>query len=325
MSDENRRTGFPACPDTPEEDGQARKPVPRAGEEDGQALAPVLRAGASLLFGVSGVPASSPKPSSEAGIIRCRELGLDCMEMAMVQKVTITPPTAARVRAAAEREGITLSIHAPYYINLNSRDPQKLADSQGRILAAARAGAWLGARNIVLHIAFYHDNTPRDCTDIVINNLTPVVETLRAEGSPVILRPETMGRTSQWGDLDEVLEVCAALPPLQPCLDFAHLHARAGRLNTYAEFIDILDRVERALGRPALDDLHVHISGIAYGPKGEQHHLTFADADFNYRDCLLALRDRACRGLIIGESPAREQDVLFLQAVWDEIQEVVCK
>lgn len=237
----------------------------------------------------------------------------------MVQKVTITPPTAARVRAVAEREEIVLSIHAPYYINLNSRDPQKLADSQGRILAAARAGTWLGARNIVLHVAFYHDNTPDDCTQIVYTHLKPVVETLRAEGAPVILRPETMGRLSQWGDLDEVLAVCAALPPLQPCLDFAHLHARMGQLNTYAEFIAILDRVERRLGRAALDDLHVHLSGIAYGPKGEQHHLAFADADFNYRDCLRALRDRACRGLIIGESPARERDVLFLKSVWHEI------
>lgn len=269
-----------------------------------------------LLFGVSGVPESSPKPSSEAGIVRCRELGLDALEMAMVQKVTMGAATAAKVRATAEREGIALSIHAPYYINLNSRDPQKLLDSQQRILAAARVGDLCGARNIVLHLGFYHDNTPAETTAILERHLTPVVEALDAEGSQVVLRPETMGRVSQWGDLDEILDLCAALPRCLPCVDFAHLHARHGRDNTYDEFLAILDTMAARLGRRALDDMHIHVSGIAYGKNGEQHHLTFADADFAYRDCLRALRDRHCKGLLIGESPARERDVLLLQRVW---------
>lgn len=238
----------------------------------------------------------------------------------MVQKVTMGPETAARVRALAERETVALSIHAPYYINLNSRDPQKIIDSQQRILAAARVGDWCGARNIVLHLGFYHDNSPAETTDILYHNLKPVVETLQAEGSTAILRPETMGRHSQWGDLDETLDLCVALPPCLPCIDFAHLYARAcGGRNTYAEFCDILDRVEARLGRQALDDCHIHISGIACGPKGETHHLTFAESEFNYQDCLRALRDRGCQGLVIGESPAREWDVLFLRCVWDQI------
>ncbi len=273
-----------------------------------------------LLFGVSGVPVSSAKPSTEAGIVRCRELGLDALEMAMVQKVTMGAATAARVRATAEREDIVLSVHAPYYINLNSRDSQKLADSQRRILAAARVGDLCGARNIVLHLGFYHDNTPAETTAILERHLTPVMETLAAEGSQAVLRPETMGRVSQWGDLAEALDLCAALPRCLPCIDFAHLHARHGRDNTYAEFLAILDAIEGRLGRPALDDMHIHMSGIAYGEKGEQHHLAFADADFAYRDCLRALRDRKCKGLVIGESPAREQDVQVLQQVWRELE-----
>ena len=274
-----------------------------------------------LRFGTSGVPDSSPKPSSEAGIRRSRELGLDCMEMAMVQKVTIGPATAAKVRAAAEREDVALSIHAPYYINLNSQDAQKLADSQARILAAARAGDLCGARNIVLHLGFYHANTPAETTDILYRHLKPLVEQLQAEGSRAVLRPEVMGRVSQWGDLDEVLDLCAALPGLLPCLDVANLYARhQGAYNTYAEFLEVLDRMAARLGRVALDDLHLHISGIAYGPRGERHHLTFEEGDFNYRDCLRALRDRQCRGLVIGESPARERDVLLLKETWEALE-----
>lgn len=273
-----------------------------------------------LLFGTSGVPESSPKHTSEAGILQSRALGLDCMEMAMVQKVTMGPATAAKVKAIAERERVALSIHAPYYINLNSQDPQKLIDSQGRILAAARAGDLCGARNIVVHMGFYHTNTSAETTEIIYRNLKPVVEQLQAEGSPSIVRPETMGRLSQWGDLDEVLDLCAALPGVLPCLDFAHLYARhQGGYNTYTEFLAVLDRLAVRLGRAALNDMHIHVSGIEYGQRGEVRHLTFAESAFNYRDCVRALRDRDCKGLVIGESPDRERDAIFLQGLWKEL------
>jgi len=270
-----------------------------------------------LLFGPAGVPRSSPKPSSEAGVQRVAELGLGCMEMAFVHRVSMGEETAANVREAAERAGVALSIHAPYYINLNSREPDKVQGARQRILAAARVGHWTGARDIALHLAFYHDDPPAQVYARVRDHLRELTAIIQAEGWSVTLRPEVMGKPTQFGALDEVLDLSAELDGVAPCLDFAHLHAReVGAFNTYDEFVRVLRQVEERLGRVALDNLHVHVSGIQYGDKGEREHLPFAEADFNYRDFVRALVDLDCKGLVVCESPIQEDDALILQEVY---------
>ncbi|HOB22894.1 MAG TPA: hypothetical protein PKI30_08590, partial [Bacillota bacterium] len=104
-----------------------------------------------------------------------------------------------------------------------------------------------------------------------------------------ILRPELMGKPTQFGSLEELLRLSQELPVL-PCLDFSHFHARTGEFNTFEEFASILEQLEQALGEEALKNLHLHISGIDYGPKGERKHLVFADADFNYQELMNVLK-----------------------------------
>ena len=98
--------------------------------------------------------------------------------------------------------------------------------------------------------------------------------------------------------------------------DFAHLHARTGTKNSYREFMAILDKVEAKLGRQALDNMHMHVSGIGYGKSGETKHLTFEEADFQYQELLQALRDRDVQGTMICESPTLEEDALLLQQTY---------
>ena len=100
---------------------------------------------------------------------------------------------------------------------------------------------------------------------------------------------------------------------MAPCVDFAHWHARTGASNSYAEFVSMLETVEKRLGRPALDDMHIHVSGINYGAKGELNHLDMPDSDFNYREFLRALKDYKVKGLLICESPNLEGDAQLLQ------------
>jgi deoxyribonuclease-4 len=248
------------------------------------------------------------------------ELGLGCMEMAFVRRVSMGEKTAARVRQVAEETGVALSIHAPYYINLNSREPDKVEGARQRILAAAQVGHWTGARDIALHLAFYHDDPPAEVYARVRDQLRELTAIIRDKGWSTVLRPEVMGKPSQFGTLDEVLDLSAELDGVQPCLDFAHLHAReVGAFNTYDEFVWVLRRVEERLGRAALEDLHIHVSGIQYGDKGEREHLAFADADFNYRDLIRALVDLDCKGLVVCESPIQEDDALILQQVYQEL------
>jgi deoxyribonuclease-4 len=271
-----------------------------------------------LLFGPSGVPHSAAKPTSEAGIRQVKKLQLGAMEMAFVHSVSIGEESARKLSAVARTEGVALSIHAPYYINLNSREPDKVAASKERILKAARAGSWAGARNIALHLAFYHGDPPADVYGRVRDGLVECLARLSAEGiCDVILRPEVMGGQAEFGTLDEVLDLSVELEGVLPCVDFAHLHARsAGGYNTYVEFAQVLRRIEERLGRRGLDDAHIHVSGIAYGPKGERNHLVLQESDFNYSALLQALIDFEVKGLVICESPNQEDDALLLQQTY---------
>jgi len=103
-----------------------------------------------------------------------------------------------------------------------------------------------------------------------------------------------------------------------PCIDFAHLHARTGNQNSYDEFMDILDTVEKALGQHGLENLHAHMSGIAFGPRGEKNHLPLNEADLRYRELLQALVDRGVRGVIAVEAPEpfHVADALTIQATY---------
>ncbi len=275
----------------------------------------------TLLFGTAGIPRSTPKSSSEAGVKRIRALGLDCMELAFVRRVSMGEKTAQKVRGAAQEQKVRLSVHAPYYINLNSAEADKVEASRERILKAARVGWLCGAQSIVFHPAFYHDDPAELVYDRVRGHLAELVAELRAENNGAILRPETTGKRSQFGTLEELVELSREVEGVAPCVDFAHLHARTGAENSYQEFAASLSLIEKRLGRAALEDMHIHISGIKYSPAGEREHLDLAEADLRYQELLKALKDFEARGLVICESPNLEGDALLLQRAYRQLEE----
>ena len=127
------------------------------------------------------------------------------------------------------------------------------------------------------------------------------MDELRQAGNPVTLRPETMGKSAMLGSLEDTLEMSKAIPGVEPCLDFAHLHARPGdgSMNTYDEWSLLLKAYQKALGKKALKRLHIHLSGIEYGPKGEKNHLELAESDLKLDALFQALRDFGCAGRIL--------------------------
>jgi len=274
-----------------------------------------------LLFGPAGVPLSAKARSTEAGIERVAELGLGCMELEFVQGVKMGKETALAVGETAKRLGIALSAHGPYFINLNAVELDKVRASQERILQTARIAALCGARTIVFHAAFYLNDPPERVYQQVKSQLQWVTKQLRAEGNRVWVRPEVTGKGTQFGTLDEVLRLSAEIEGVAPCIDFAHWHARTGEYNSYDGFASVLKRVEEILGRQALEDMHIHVSGIAYTKSGESRHLNLQNSDFNYKEFVRALCDFGVRGLVISESPNLEEDALLLQ----ETYRSVCK
>ena len=269
-----------------------------------------------LLFGTAGVPFSAENDSTLAGIERIKALGLDCQEIEFVQGVKMGLDMARAVKAKAEALGVRLSVHAPYHINLNSEDPGKRLASKERLLKTARIGDACGATSAVFHAAFYGKDTAERTYEAVRGELKTLLSILRNERLKIALRVETMGKRSQFGSLDEVLSLCRDLDGLQPCLDFSHLHAREGKINSYGEFERVLAKVARKLGPRALKNVHIHIAGIHYGDKGEIKHLNLEETDFRYDECLQALRDMEVEGMIVCESPNLEGDAVMLKKLY---------
>jgi deoxyribonuclease-4 len=270
-----------------------------------------------LLFGTGGVPVSAKSRSTEAGIERIAELGLGCMEVEFVQGVKMSPQAAVSVGELAAKKKVVLTAHGPYFINLNAIEPQKVHMSKERILQTARIAALFGAKSITFHAAFYLKSTSVETYAVVKRHLQEVVNILRKEGNKVTISPEVTGKPSQFGTLEELLQLSSEIEGVLPCVDFSHWHARMAKANSYQEFSDILDQIERKLGRRALDNMHIHLSGIAYGKKGEIKHLMLPDSDFHYAELLKALKERKAKGVVICESvPYLENDALLLQQTY---------
>ena len=270
-----------------------------------------------LLFGTGGVPFSAESRSTEAGIERIAELDLGCMEVEFVRGVKMSPELAVSVGKLAAKKKIVLTAHGPYYVNLNAVERQKVHMSKERILQTARIAALFGATSITFHAAFYLRNTPAETYAVVKKHLQEVMNTLWKEGNKVTISPEVTGKPSQFGTLEELLQLSSEIEGVLPCIDFSHWHARTGRTNSYRELSDILDQIERRLGRRGLDNMHIHLSGIAYGRKGEIKHLMLRDSDLHYTELLTALKERRAKGVVICESvPYLEQDAVLLQETY---------
>lgn len=273
-----------------------------------------------LLFGTAGVPISTQERSTEAGVKRVRELQLDAMEVEFVQGVRMGEEKAQKVAKVALEEKVALSCHGPYWINFNSQDPEKVVASRDRLIHSARISKILGVQSVVFHPAFYHNDDPQVVLERTARELLKVREILDAEGNEVILRPETTGKPSQLGTLQETLTLAQVVPGVLPCIDISHLHARSnGRINTYDEFCQVLEVSAETLGDRWVKNVHFHVSGIDYGVKGEKKHLVLEESDLRYKELMRAFHSFGVEGLVICESPNLEVDALILKNTYRDI------
>ena len=275
-----------------------------------------------LLFGTGGTPHTALPRDHPGAVRRLRELGLGVYEMEFVHGVRIRPETCEEVDRLRRETGIQVTAHGPYYINLFSLEEEKLAASRTRVLDTARALARCGGDGACFHAGFYQGRERDEVYAHMKRELSALADALRAEGCNVRIDPETTGKESQFGSLDELTRLAreAGRGNLGITVDFSHIHARSnGGFNTYEEFGRILETIRDRNGKAALQNMHIHLSGIAYGEKGEKHHLDVDESDMNYRDLLRALIDMGCEGRVVCESPGLEFDALILQRAYREL------
>ena len=273
-----------------------------------------------LLFGTAGIPLSANPRTTSDGIKYVKRLGLGAMELEFVRSINISKDKAPEIKKAAEDNEVVLTCHAPYFINLNSLEKAKIKASIGRILNSARIANLCGGYSVCFHAGFYMNMWQKKVYDTIKHNLKEIVATLKKESNSIWIRPETTGKETQFGNVDEILQLSQELDNVMPCVDFAHFHARTnGKYNTYEEFSEILEKIEKKLGKKGLEEMHIHITGIAYGEKGEKNHLTLKESDLKYQEILKVLKNFKVKGVVISESPNIEEDALLMQKVYKGI------
>ncbi len=274
-------------------------------------------------FGPAGNADAFPYKSSVDAPRWLSEIGLDCYEYQCGKGVNVGRETAERIGAAARDYRISLSLHAPYFINLANPDPDSLKKTTGYILDACRCADWMGARRVVIHSGALMKRTRREALDIALASLTEILKVWEGEGfSHIALCPETMGKINQLGDLGEVLELCQLDDRLIPCVDFGHLYARTlGALTGPAACKAMLDRMEAALGEDRASRFHSHFSQIEFTPNGgEKRHRTFADNGGFGPDPAPLMEEVARRGwsptFICESAGTQTEDALTMKALY---------
>lgn len=265
-----------------------------------------------LNFITAGIPLRTEPKDYEHAFKVLDEMRLDGMELEFVHGVRISETSQKTVKEASKKRIITA--HGPYYINLNSKEQEKIDASIVRIIDTALMGEKLGAYSITYHAAFYMNDDKKVVFDRVKKETERIIEVIEKEKVKVWIRPETTGKSTQWGDLDEIIALSKEFKQILPCIDFSHLHARTGgELNTYDDFCMILEKIGTQIGQYALDNFHGHLAGIAYSDKGEKNHLNLKESDMNYKDLLKAMKKFGVKGALVCESPNIEEDCKLIK------------
>ena len=243
-----------------------------------------------------------------------KDMELDGLEVEFVHGVRMSDDTRKYLKQISQEQGFILTSHGPFYINLNSKEEEKVEASVQRIIETAQAANDFGGYSITYHAAFYMGGEQETVYQQVKKQTAKIIEALQKEKIDVWIRPETTGKATQWGDYEEIIRLSKEFEQVLPCVDFSHVHARtAGEYNTYDEFCLILDRISKELGQKAIDNFHAHLAGIDYTSKGEKRHLILQDSDMNYKDLLKALKSFGVKGALVCESPNIETDTKILR------------
>lgn len=267
-----------------------------------------------LLFGTAGVPHSTAKKNNPIeGVKQVHALGLDCMQLEFAHGVRMKEEVSSGLRKISYELGIPLTSHGPYYINLNAREQDKIDSSVERIIQTAKISDLCGAESMTFHAAFYMKDSPYDVFDLVQKSLNVIEERLNRLDIQIELRPELTGKTSQFGSLEELIDLTKLVQSCSPCMDFSHLYARTGEYNDYDGFKYILNKLKEELGEKSVKNMHIHISGISSNSKGDLKHLNLEESDFNWRDLVKVLKEEDARGYVICNSPNLEKDAKLLK------------
>lgn len=307
-----------------------------------------------LRFGPAGIPFSLPKRDTLSGVKKVAELGLNAMEVEFVRGVRMGIETAKQVRKIAEKLNISLSAHAPYFINLASEDEKKRKKSITFIINTARIADALGAKTVVFHPGYYCKKIPKEfsceCDGKLQGSFPSILgicgaNSVRRESHAFLCNKKDKNKTfslmvdnikkakniveeNKWNVnlAPETMGRQAAFGSLDetiklceetgvvPTVDFAHIHARG---NGCLKTRHDFGKIFDKLEKLNLKSLHMHFTGVEYKNGNEKKHLILENGDLDFSLLAKELAERKINGTLINESPNLEVDALHMKRVYD--------
>ena len=235
------------------------------------------------LFGVAGFPVNffdSSYGKKRENIFKwLNEIGLNVIELQCTYGIRMKEEQALLYRKLAKENDILLTVHAPYYINLGSLNPQVVENSKNEIKKAFALAELLDAKRIIFHPGGGYGKTKEDRIqgiERLIHSLQDIKSDINS--SVIKLYPEIGGKISALGSLEEIIQICKQVDYAYPCIDLAHLHARQiGGMSNSSNIVHSLNIIEQELGRDILEKTHFHVYPVDYTEKGEKVHKAFGD------------------------------------------------
>lgn len=261
----------------------------------------------AVIFGPSGL--GGVKYAVE-NLEKYSKLGFKACEIAFTYGVYIKDEKDIKaIREAAKRLGIKLSIHAQYWINLNSSEKEKIEASKKRILDCLSVGEKLGCYAVVVHPGYYGKMSKEDSYNNIKRVALELMEVVKKNKWKVKLCFETMGRVNVFGSVEDIKNLVRETG-CGFCVDFAHLKARSNGKMSYKEMVKEFSEFK---------EWHCHFSGIVYGDKGEKHHIMTPKKELEELFKELKVVKNKCDIAIINESPDPVKDSVLSMKVWEEV------
>jgi len=244
----------------------------------------------------------------DTGLRKISELGLGALEVEFTHGVNMSNSTATTVGELAKKSKVALSVHAPYFINLASKEKAKIHASVKRILASCERAHYLGASYVVYHSGFFQGRDPKNVFDVISESTSFIMDKIKKNKWKVKIAPELTGKASQFGSIPELIELRKETG-CEITVDFAHQKARNnGKLDYNKVFSQI----------KSLKHIHAHFSGIEWTKKGERRHLLTSGKDI--KELLQEVLKRKADITIINESPDPIGDAVKMKKILEKLK-----
>ncbi|MCS7138514.1 MAG: TIM barrel protein [Crenarchaeota archaeon] len=276
----------------------------------------------SCRIGPAGFPLQGPHGASAMEYLR--KIGLDAMEYQAVRSIRIGRKPASEIGSAASENGILLTLHGPYAINLSSNKKIIRKQSIQRVLKSAEIASWMGAFHLTFHPGYYSGFPKELAMQIQKESLKTVLDKIEERKIRVELGPETTGKPNQFGSLEELIELSTYFDGVRLTLDFAHIHARTGGfIKSRGDYEKILDTVEKSLGSEGMKNLVVHFSEVETTSKGvgeRKHHPLGSGYGPDFKKLAEIIVEKGYSFIIVCESPLLEIDALKMKRILNRIK-----